>query len=91
MAGPPHDRAPLSRGLPPYYPGEARQQRIEGHVLIEFSVTPQGKPDQFTIVESEPPGVFDEAALSALRQFRYCTTHVEYPARMKVKMPFRLR
>lgn len=78
MQPPPRDQLPLMR-MNPKYPAEARAKGIEGHVLVEFSVTPEGTTDSFLVLESEPPGVFDRAALAALYHWRYCTSHVEYP------------
>ncbi len=90
MQPPPRNQLPLMR-MNPQYPDDARAKGIEGHVVVEFSVTPEGTPDSFVVLESEPPGVFDRAALGALYHWRYCTSHVEYPPRMKVKLPFKLR
>ena len=55
----------------PIYPDHAVQQRIEGHVLLEFVVTESGAVRDPVVLEAEPPGVFDRAALDAVAEFQY--------------------
>lgn len=52
----------------PYYPEAAAG--VEGHVIVEFTVTELGRTADIEVVQSSNP-VFDEAALWAVRQFRY--------------------
>ena len=55
----------------PIYPEEAVQEKIEGHVLLEFVVTETGGVRDAVVVDSNPPGVFDQAALDAVGKFKY--------------------
>jgi len=55
----------------PVYPKRAMTRKIEGHVLLEFTVTEEGAVSDPVVVEADPPGVFDESALTAVRKFRY--------------------
>ena len=55
----------------PAYPDQAVQEQIEGHVLLEFVVTETGGVRDAVVVESEPRGVFDQAALDAVAKFKY--------------------
>ena len=55
----------------PIYPDEAVQEKIEGHVLLEFVVTETGGVRDAVVVDSEPRGVFDQAALDAVGKFKY--------------------
>ena len=64
------DLIPLSM-LPPQYPPGARQQRIEGWVDIVFAVNERGLVSDTQVVEAEPPGVFDQAALDAALRWRF--------------------
>jgi TonB family protein len=38
---------------------------VQGCVVVSYDVRPDGKTDGFTVEKSEPPGVFDRAALRA--------------------------
>ncbi|MDE0190262.1 MAG: energy transducer TonB [Gammaproteobacteria bacterium] len=55
----------------PVYPDEAVREGIEGHVLLEFVVTESGAVRDPVVLEAEPPGVFDQAALDAVGKFKY--------------------
>ena len=53
------------------YPSAARAAGIEGHVVIRYDVTTTGSVANPRVVESEPAGTFDAAALAALSQWRF--------------------
>lgn len=55
----------------PVYPRRAQTRGIEGYVLLEFVVTRTGAVRDPRIIESQPPGIFDRAALSAALKFKY--------------------
>ncbi|HMB74385.1 MAG TPA: energy transducer TonB, partial [Gammaproteobacteria bacterium] len=55
---------------PPVYPAAAAEQRLEGHVIVEFTVDTDGKPVGVTVVESSD-SIFNASALTAANQFRY--------------------
>lgn len=59
--------------LNPQYPRRALRRRLEGFVEVEFTVSKNGKvaEDSFTIVQSEPEGVFDKAVKKALLKWRF--------------------
>jgi len=57
--------------VPPTYPEEALDRYVSGWVDLEFTVTPEGKVADITVVAGEPSGVFDRAARSALARSRY--------------------
>jgi TonB family protein len=61
---------PLVR-VPPEYPHGALAARLEGTVVVEFTVTEYGKVKKPRVVEADPEGVFEEAALEAVLAFRY--------------------
>jgi protein TonB len=60
----------LSRVLPTY-PRHAKARRIEGWVRVDISVTPSGRVSGVQVDDSNPKGVFDQAALEAVRQWRF--------------------
>ncbi|MDI3258169.1 MAG: TonB family protein [Sinobacteraceae bacterium] len=55
----------------PLYPESARERGIEGYVLLEFTVTETGSVIDPQVLESQPPGVFDDAAKKAVLRFKY--------------------
>ncbi|MEM1433972.1 MAG: energy transducer TonB [Pseudomonadota bacterium] len=61
----------LVSGAGPVYPAEARAAGVEGDVEVRYRVTETGTVADPEVVRAAPPGVFDEAALTAIRQFRY--------------------
>ena len=40
-------------------------------IPVEFTITKTGKVRDAVVVESQPPGVFDQVALRAVRQWQY--------------------
>ena len=56
--------------IQPLYPHAAELRGIEGRVVVEFTVMPEGTVADLRIVESTDP-VFDKAALDAAARFRY--------------------
>lgn len=55
----------------PVYPRRAQTRGIEGHVLLEFTVTKTGAVQDPVVIEAEPPGIFDRAAINAALKFKY--------------------
>ena len=53
------------------YPAEARRLGIEGRVAVRYDVTPEGTVINAVVEEAEPPGVFETAALAAVRSWRF--------------------
>ncbi len=61
----------------PSYPRLARRRGIEGRVEVEFLINPQGRVEEETVIFSQPQGVFDEAALQAVRQWTFAPRYIE--------------
>ena len=61
---------PLSKPGP-RYPQNAYEADIEGSVLLEIVIGPDGIVASAKVLKAEPPGWFEEAALEAVRQWRY--------------------
>jgi len=55
----------------PQYPRRALARGLEGYVMLEFTVTKTGAVLNPVVVESEPAGVFDAAAIKAALRFKY--------------------
>ncbi len=56
--------------IAPYYPEEAAALRLEGYVIVEFTVTESGSVEDLLVVESSSP-IFEPAALDAVSKFKY--------------------
>lgn len=66
------DRAPvLSFHVKPLYPYRAKRMNISGHVKIQFDVGSDGSVTATKILESVPPGVFDEAVLQVVQKWQF--------------------
>lgn len=53
------------------YPSAAKENRSSGFVELQFTVQPDGSTANIAVVRSEPPGVFEVSAITALSQWRY--------------------
>jgi len=53
------------------YPRRAQARGIEGYVVVEFTVTKTGAVTSPVVVQAEPEGVFERAALDAVVKFKY--------------------
>jgi len=59
----------MTRPPKPKYPASAKG--VEGWVRVEFFVTPQGRAERVRVLSSEPAGLFDAAAISAMEGARF--------------------
>jgi TonB family protein len=82
------------RAVPPDYPPNALKQQLTGSVMVEYVVDARGETRDIHVVESNPPQVFDQAAINAVRHWRYAPmivngSAVEVPAkaRMRFELP----
>jgi len=65
------------RSPAPDYPPSALNQHISGSVTLEYTVDTHGEPRDIHVVEATPPGVFDQAAITAVRRWRYAPVKVD--------------
>jgi periplasmic protein TonB len=80
------------REVSPVYPEAARMARVEGVVIIEAIISPTGEVVDARVLRSRP--LLDEAALVAVRQWRYTPSllnGVPVPVVMTVTVNFTLR
>jgi len=61
----------LETDVAPAYPEHAREAGIEGRVIVEYTISKEGRPVDVRIVEAEPGGVFESAVINAVYQWRY--------------------
>ncbi len=60
----------ISRPHPPY-PASARASRIEGSVVVRYTVSPSGSVTGVSVLSASPPGVFNGVTVSAVRNWRF--------------------
>jgi len=68
----------------PVYPPEAEAQHIQGRVKVRLSVALDGSVTDVQILASEPAGVFEEAVLAAVRQYKFKRDGTAYQADQEV-------
>ncbi len=61
---------PLVR-IPPRYPRTAARRNIEGVVKVAFTITKEGRVVNPQILSASPEGVFDKAAISAIKKWKF--------------------
>lgn len=61
---------PISR-VEPKYPPRAAARHIEGWVKVEFTILPDGSVSEVSVVNAQPEGTFDEAALDAIQDWKF--------------------
>ena len=64
------DVIPLVR-INPEYPNRARERGIEGWVQVQFTITPAGTVSDQKVVDADPKGLFERAALDAIGRWKY--------------------
>jgi len=77
-----------TRALSVNYPDGVKEQ--DGSVVVEFTLSANGKASQARVVESDLPKNFDRQAISAVRDGRYSTRELvnRRPARARIKLRF---
>ena len=61
----------LLKTVQPTYPMRAVNGKIEGWVDVEFTVAENGKVKDVSVRTASTPGVFEDAAVKAVSQWRY--------------------
>ena len=57
--------------IPPIYPARALLRKIEGWVRLELTIDTEGQVADARVLDADPKGVFDKAALKAARRWRF--------------------
>jgi TonB family protein len=60
-----------TRTVQPVYPEQARKRGVEGWVELAFTVMPNGTVDDVEVRNASPADVFDDAAVRAIRGWRF--------------------
>jgi len=61
----------LLTSVRPVYPSKALKSAIAGSVDMEFTIAEDGEVRDISVRAADPPGVFEQAAIGALSQWRY--------------------
>ncbi len=80
-----------TRNVSPAYPAEAIAARVQGFVILECTISPEGKVVAVKTLRGVP--LLDEAAIEAVRQWEYTPTllnGVPVPVIMTVTVKFKL-
>jgi bla regulator protein BlaR1 len=64
---------PIKR-IEPIYPTVPAQNKMEGYVVAEFDITPDGSVENINIIKSVPVLMFDSEAVAALKQWKYTSS-----------------
>jgi protein TonB len=67
----PANQLTLLKSVQPGYPAKAQAKKLEGWVDVEFTVSEAGKVKDVTVRAASIPGVFEDAAVKAVSQWRY--------------------
>jgi general secretion pathway protein A len=73
------------------YPVSAADLNVQGSVTVEFTLRPDGKASDVTIVDAKPHGVFENAAIDAVERGRFDTSALnDHPSqRARIKLTFK--
>ena len=79
-----------TRYVAPDYPQNALDSKLAGVVTLEFTVGTKGETSDVRVTDSSPPGVFDKAAVTAVKRWRYAPVKVngapvEIPVRTTIR------
>jgi protein TonB len=77
----------------PVYPAKAQNSKLAGWVDLEFTVSESGKVQDVAVHATSIPGVFEDAAIKAVSQWRYRPIMREakpVPVRTQIRVRFTL-
>ncbi|EGQ9109506.1 energy transducer TonB [Vibrio alginolyticus] len=61
---------PLYR-VDPRYPSKALKRKVEGYVIMRFTIDATGRPKDIEVIEAEPERMFEREAIRALKKWKY--------------------
>jgi TonB family protein len=101
--GPPPELAPpkieevlmstlkFKRFVEPKFPRRARDEGVQGWVDVRFLVTAEGRTAEIEVLDSQPGGTFDEAAVAAVERWRFKQRRIDgeaVPSRTGIRLRF---
>jgi protein TonB len=89
LVGQPIPEQPISQALP-RYPTVAEARGIEGRVTLSITIMPDGSVRDVRVVNANPSGYFEDAAVRAVQRWRYRPSNVTR-TNVIVQMDFELK
>jgi TonB family protein len=89
----PQSELTVQKTVQPLYPLKAENSKLEGWVDVEFTVAETGKVKDVSVRTASSPGVFEEAAVKAVSQWRYkpvVRDGKSVPVRTQIRVRFSL-
>lgn len=83
------ERIPLVR-IAPTYPRRCQERGISGWVVLDFDVTKFGTVENATVIDADPSGCFNRAALKTIMRFKYKPTIMDGQPRRSSGVRFRM-
>jgi TonB family protein len=83
----------LVNSVTPKYPQKAQLNKVQGWVELDFTVSESGAVKDVAVHATDPPGIFESAAIGALSQWRYkpvLRDSKPVPQRARIRMRFTL-
>ena len=83
----------LIKTVQPKYPLKAESAKVQGWVELDFTVAESGEVKDIAVHAADSPGVFEDAAIGALSQWRYKPVLREskpVPQRARIRIRFTL-
>ncbi|MEM7646528.1 MAG: energy transducer TonB, partial [Pseudomonadota bacterium] len=66
------DRLPQVQYREPIpYPESAKEKNLTGHVTLNLLINKEGEVDQVKLLDSQPEGIFDQAAMQAVKSWSF--------------------
>jgi TonB family protein len=84
----------LQSSAPAVYPPDLLQRAVSGWVDLEYVVDRDGRTRDVVAKQASPADRFDEAAVTAVRQYRYVPFEQDgriYERRLKMRMRFQVQ
>ncbi len=75
----------------PVYPSRPLTKGIEGHVDLVFDIAVTGSTTNIRIIDAQPQGLFERAAIRALEKWRYKVPVIDDVPQGQVDMMTRMR
>jgi TonB family protein len=74
------------------FPARADYGKLQGYVVVEFTLKADGSASDVTVIEATPPGVFDRSATDAVKRGRFDTAALgadRKPRRARLRVSFK--
>ncbi len=82
--------APFACKKSPQFPIAAIKKRIEGWVILEYSLDTEGYPFDMVVIDSSPEGYFEKTAIESMSSCRFKAPEDVVPGeRLKFTLDFK--